>query len=425
MKKLYSLIILLTFNSLLFAQGGWVEQTSGVTVQLTSISCLGIYDLNAWICGNSGTVLRTTNRGLNWINVSGNGIPAAVSLINIFGLYSDVALTAGYISSNMYVYRTTNGGSNWAQVFYQSGGFINAISTLPNNILFMAGNPVGGRWSLWKSTNYGANWDSTGLYLPQAGTEAGWNNAMFCHYSNKIWIGSNNSRIYYSSNAGLNWTIQPTTPEVNTYTLYFTIINNFADGLIGGITLLRTSNGGLNWTPQSAPGTGNFGGITGHSYFGTHTYYVRSDNKIYSSTGLSNFNIDYTAPSGNYRHIAGYLVYGPFWAVRDNGGISFHDYFGGINRIGSEIPNKFSLHQNYPNPFNPSTTIRFDLPKSGFVKLVVYNSLGSETAVLVNENLQAGSYEYKWTAGNLSSGIYFYTLETGGFRDTKKMVVLK
>ncbi|HEY3250340.1 MAG TPA: T9SS type A sorting domain-containing protein, partial [Ignavibacteria bacterium] len=330
-----------------------------------------------------------------------------------------------YISSNTYIYKTTNGGSNWTQVFFQGGGFINAIGYYTGSGLFIEGDPVGGRWSLWKSTNLGTNWDSTGLYLPQAGTEAGWNNAMFFTGS-KIWIGTNNTRLYYSSNGGNNWVIQNTSPEVNSYAVYFTAISGGLEGLIAGATMFRTSNGGFNWTSQSALGTGNFGGITGQSYFGNQTYYVRSDNKIYYALGINNFNVDYTAPAGNYRHISGGWVGGPFWAVRDNGGISYRAAFGGINPIGSEIPNEFSLHQNFPNPFNPSTSIRFDLPKSSFVKLTVYTSLGSEVAALVNENLIAGSYEYKWNASDrISSGIYYYSLEAGSFRETKKMILIK
>lgn len=88
-------------------------------------------------------------------------------------------------------------------------------------------------------------------------------------------------------------------------------------------------------------------------------------------------------------------------------------------------PERYSLNQNYPNPFNPSTSIKFSLPKAGDVKLVVYNSLGKEVATLVNEKLISGEYEVEFSTNNLSSGVYYYTIETGDFKETKKMMLMK
>ncbi|HEY3249551.1 MAG TPA: hypothetical protein VGK25_00395, partial [Ignavibacteria bacterium] len=101
MKTTITLFLALITSTNIYSQWGWVEQTSGVTVQLTSVSSTPNYETSqsAWICGYSGTVLKTTNRGVNWINVSGNGIPATVSLINIVRVNDNTALTAGYISS--------------------------------------------------------------------------------------------------------------------------------------------------------------------------------------------------------------------------------------------------------------------------------------------------------------------------------------
>lgn len=97
----------------------------------------------------------------------------------------------------------------------------------------------------------------------------------------------------------------------------------------------------------------------------------------------------------------------------------------GIIPISSEIPKDFSLSQNYPNPFNPNTKIRFALPKSTFATLVVYDLLGKEVAALVNEQLNAGTYEAEWNASNNPSGIYYYKLSTGDFTQTRKAVLIK
>ncbi len=97
----------------------------------------------------------------------------------------------------------------------------------------------------------------------------------------------------------------------------------------------------------------------------------------------------------------------------------------GIQNISSEIPKSFSLKQNYPNPFNPITNINFELPKNSKVKLAVYDALGRELSVLVNEELNAGTYNYKYDASNISSGVYFYRILAGDYNSVKRMVVLK
>ena len=86
---------------------------------------------------------------------------------------------------------------------------------------------------------------------------------------------------------------------------------------------------------------------------------------------------------------------------------------------------RFELNQNYPNPFNPTTQIEYSLPERGHVSLKVYDLLGKEVAMLVNEHKAPGSYEVSFDASGLSSGVYFYRLKANGFVDTKKLVVLK
>ncbi|MBE2217548.1 MAG: T9SS type A sorting domain-containing protein [Ignavibacteria bacterium] len=97
----------------------------------------------------------------------------------------------------------------------------------------------------------------------------------------------------------------------------------------------------------------------------------------------------------------------------------------GISPIGSEVPAQYVLQQNYPNPFNPVTNIKFSIPKTGAVKLTIFDVSGREVAVLVNESLTAGSYNADFDAAQLSSGVYLYKLESDGFVQTKKMVLIK
>ena len=94
-----------------------------------------------------------------------------------------------------------------------------------------------------------------------------------------------------------------------------------------------------------------------------------------------------------------------------------------VNRNG--IPSEFSLSQNYPNPFNPVTKISFGIPQTGNTKLTVFDISGKQVAELVNNVLEAGTYNIDFDASHLASGTYFYRIETAGFTEVKKMILIK
>lgn len=97
----------------------------------------------------------------------------------------------------------------------------------------------------------------------------------------------------------------------------------------------------------------------------------------------------------------------------------------GIKPIGTNVPDKYELSQNYPNPFNPVTKIKFAVPKAGFAKLEVFNSIGQLVQVLHSGNVQAGYYETQFSGASLTSGVYFYKLTSNGYTETKKMILVK
>jgi photosystem II stability/assembly factor-like uncharacterized protein len=504
MKKLsllFAVVLLVSFQ--LNAQ--WAEQTSGTTNSLNTISAV---DNNVcWIGANGGVVLRTTNGGTNWTSVGGGAIGTA-DIYNIAAWDANLAICTTSPAAT-FVYRTTDGGATWAQVFTQTGGFIDAIWMTSASNGFMYGDPVGSRWSLWRTTNGGATWDSTGLYLPQVGTEAGWNNALYIDGS-KIYFGTNNSKVYYSTNSGSSWAAQ-TMALTNSFGIWF---NSPSVGLISGSTqgIVVTTNGGTTWSPMTIPaGSGTIYSVTG---FENQWYYSRGTAIIGSTNNGGVWTTSYTATAGNYLCLVKARTGNVAWACRDNGGItkgtnvglpveltSFtastsngsvslqwrtatetnnrifeierksenteyltvgfvngqgtttqaHDYTFSDNSVipGSysyrlkqidydgrfsyskdvevEItePSVFQLSQNYPNPFNPSSTINFSIPSSGLVTLKVYDALGKEVAVMLNEVKEPGSYNVKFNAENLSSGIYLYKMQSGNYIATKKMILLK
>jgi hypothetical protein len=121
----------------------------------------------------------------------------------------------------------------------------------------------------------------------------------------------------------------------------------------------------------------------------------------------------------------------PVWTDERSGGTNQECYTGIIsipvliNSVSDIIPGKYELKQNYPNPFNPVTNLEFTIPDLGFVTLKVYNILGNEVGTLVNEMKNPGSYTVNFNGSNLTSGIYFYTLNVNEYKDTGKMLLIK
>jgi len=97
----------------------------------------------------------------------------------------------------------------------------------------------------------------------------------------------------------------------------------------------------------------------------------------------------------------------------------------GITPVSGEIPSNFKIYQNYPNPFNPETNIKFDIPERSFTRIDVFDMLGRNIETLVNETIDAGSYNLNWNGGNFSSGEFFYRIVTNDFVETKRMTLLK
>jgi Secretion system C-terminal sorting domain len=165
--------------------------------------------------------------------------------------------------------------------------------------------------------------------------------------------------------------------------------------------------------------TGPYGNVYSRSY----------NNGVLSSRFQLNPSIvagAYTPIRAGYRYSA---TDSCFNVVEGNGGGGLYAYSGcsgSLVGIGnSQTPVSFKLSQNYPNPFNPTTKISYALPKSGLVTLRVYDILGKEVSVLVNEVKNAGNYSLDFNAAGLTSGIYFYKLESNGISDIKKMMLIK
>ena len=194
------------------------------------------------------------------------------------------------------------------------------------------------------------------------------------------------------------------------YYMFYTAWHTNIDGIrrIG----LATSSDGINWqkdtahNPVMAPSSGTWDG----SLIEVGTVMLINDtvHMWYGGTSI---------PSNVYLWRIGHAT-SPLEPVSVNN-----------NAV---LPYEFSLKQNYPNPFNPSTRIKYSIPQTSEIQIIVYDVLGNEIETLVNDEKPAGSYELNWDAANLSSGVYFYQIkatpnggQAGEFVQTKKMILLK
>ncbi len=165
--------------------------------------------------------------------------------------------------------------------------------------------------------------------------------------------------------------------------------------------------------------------------------FILSSQSIIDQGGIDYVEDSYWAYGNDGEHFNVAIIISPY-PISQQMAFDLHDVsdhlpvvaefdFGVVSDVNDEIikPEEFVLYQNYPNPFNPTTIIQYALNSGQFISLKVYDVLGNEIAILVNEEKPAGIYEVKWNASGFSSGLYFYQLQSGGVLETKKMLLIK
>ena len=358
------------------------EDRSGI-IPGGSIYVMGKDNNNTIYAGTFGNgIYKTSNNGLTW-NAINTGLPAnsRIKAIEIMPDNSLVLLKEGSSTfDTLKIYKSTNGGSEWNEIFRGDGGIFNTNFGVDNQgNIYLSGMTVFIEGVLIKSTNGGSTFEeiNTGNiehdYFTVAGTDI---------YSITY------DKIYKSTNQGTNWDQLPTGPWGNNRVGPMAVSSD-GDLLLGGNGgVFYSTNTGTSWTASNT-GLASPLGLKGMAF----------DNKSFAYL--------YTYEEGLYKS----------------------DNVTTLLTNQNVIPDRYSLSQNYPNPFNPSTQIKFDIPKGSNVSLIVYNSLGQEAARLVSAGLEAGSYTYNFDASGYSSGIYFYRLsatsEAGEYSETKRMVFIK
>jgi len=376
-------------------------------------------------------VYRSLNKAESWSEI-GNQIPSGSTPHSFFVSPADTNIWLVAIQSSPdKVYRTTNYGQSWTEVmsrnFSNYGQPLEMDQNDPHVFYFAPDN--GG---FWKSTDDGATWNEIS------------NNFSFrspCDIivmhdsSNVIFIadgvtGSGQAKIFKSVNGGVNWTDVHTANSSEIPSMSNTI---FDKSIIwatewSGSRVYKSTDFGDTWAQNHTTGfsgwgsdicredpnliiTGSWGSAATMSLDGGVTW-------TNISAGLNGHGGGILIPDRGYMvcHQGSNVyklnvVYTVLTSVSEN--------------IISTVPVDFNLSQNYPNPFNPSTKINYNLPKSDNVSIKIYNELGKEVSTLVSGFKTAGTYEITFDGANLSSGIYFYKLQTTGFTATKKMLLIK
>lgn len=421
----------------------WIFQNYNTINQLNSINFSN--SQTGYIAGQVGCLLKTTNEGINWFSV--NGIKNTLLWMEF------PSPDVGYIcGGGGRVLITTNGGENWsAQKINYSFPFYK-LRAPSENVCYVAGDSImyktsdrGATWNIVKSGNIsiyesfdfpdelnGFAFGGSDFIMRTTNGGTNWFNQYNGLNGSYIWpmkfinastgFGSHYEYFYLTTNSGINWTLLTINAE------YFNDMD-FVDAFTGYLATdkgaFKTTNSGFNWTTSN---TGNVylqkivfpNANTGYA-LGDLDYLIKTTNGGLNWNTLPD-NISYELHDIEFvTEDVGYLC--------GLGGAILRTTTGGtivsspVSR--NLLTNSYSLSQNYPNPFNPSTTIKFDLPKSSHVQIVVYDILGREVQQLLNEQRKPGSYEVTWDGSRFASGIYFYKIITDDFVETKKMVLMK
>lgn len=361
------------------------SQDKGNTWAYNKISEKSLYSISmindntGWIAGSEGYLYRTTDGGATWDKtVSRRAIHLKYKDFHeVYFVDNEVGWAFGQYAA---VIKTTDGGETWKK---QN---VNLIRDIPIHNSHMLGRDVGyfvgGRGMIQKTTDGGNTWIK--LYNENHASDL---RGIFMLDENTGWVCGDDGILLKTTNGGKIWDrVSILYPSTDLYGIEF--LNNDVGMIVGesGKTF-RTTNGGNSWEFENS-------GATDH-----YALKMISPELSYISSATGN------------------IIKFKMGDVSD------------IERVVNETnsPKDLTLEQNYPNPFNPSTTISFTIPNEAHISLKVYDASGREVASLINNELFiAGVYSKPFNAGNLASGVYFYSiLINGKVSLTRKMLFIK
>lgn len=430
----------------------WVNVNNGLAN--LNVQSLALYNSMVFAGTGDGFYL-STDAGTSWHSAVNGIIGTQVeSLLEDSGKLYAASWGSG-------VFRSSDDGNNWEVINRGLGNMDPLAIAVYKDKLFL-----GTASGVYTSTNNGDSWSLSGLE----------NHYMDCLAASrsKVYAGASPGGVFVSTDYGVSWdSCQATTSFIECLAVVDSIV------LAGGNGIYRSTDNGLTWAPADS-GLSEIGGnyypiinsiaVIYDSVNNRHAnLFAASDvNGIFRST---DYGVSWKSVGLNYQMIRSMTIIdstilvgmndsGKVYISTNNGNsweleneriitsnpitsfvASNANIFVGTEGDGvwrrslSEIEivksntdmniQKFFLAQNYPNPFNPTTTLSFVISHRALVSLKIYDVLGREVATIVNKELPAGNYKYQWNASNLASGVYLYRLQSNGFIDTKKLILLK
>ncbi len=405
-----------------FINDNWTIQPSPTNNNLFSVSFTD--NLNGWAVGASGTIIHTSNGGLNWF-LQNDGLDYP------FVSVSFPTNNKGWIVANKFIYShpviisTTNSGLNWNYFYYPDTNLIFRTVYFNDTLNGYIGTYNG---LVLKTTNGGVNWitiqnDSSFISFLEI------KKFDFYNHNKGVAVGGGMDIagvFRYTTNAGYNWSVKNVAAEpLNDVRMIDSsyIIGSGGDFEFGSYVLV-TTNFGTTFDLKYIP-------VFGLAY----TLYPRTKDEWWISMGFTRtFQITFDrgntfyeipAPQNSVIYDMVFIDSLTGWCVGTNGTVA--KYNNSVINVKEDILNigDFELFQNYPNPFNSSTVIKWNMIKKSNIKISVFDLTGREISTLVNSTFNKGLHYITYDASELKSGVYFYSISSGSQKITKSMVVVK
>jgi photosystem II stability/assembly factor-like uncharacterized protein len=433
----FLLLLFIYFNTCLVAQ--WYDITDNLPSGWAAMAFDACDSVTATGPLTSNTLFMTEDGGSSWKSIYRPSFIGDVSMLNSEKIWFNNELSE--------IYATTDGGMNWILQYYDpsSTPYMNYIEMFDSlNGVAMGDAPSSVLPALILTTsNGGLDWisqnDSSliGLWSGDTWRRIDFVNKDIGYFYAHFW-GVAIDGLNKTTDGGKHWKHLIDSVNCHVLKFYDENIGLIKAGTCAGGTctpgMYRTKDGGINFERFNIDNWDWGMDIEFVRDNPAHVWAITNTKGFFSRDTGRTWTEEFYRPDLKFIDMVftdsnhGWLLawpddpYGQCKLFHTtNGG------FGGIVSVDevSEQPNKYFISQNYPNPFNPSTVIQYQIPEMSFVQLTVYDLLGREVAILINEEKQSGKYEIEFDASRLSSGVYYYQIIAGDFIQSRKMVLLR
>ena len=393
--------------------------------------------------GTNKGLYRSTDGGTAWQKLTvASGLPD--SIVNALAvnpqdpqiLYVSIGqISATYKRSDLY--KSTDKGETWKSIL-DSTTVSNTLivdvklSPVEPNIVFAVNRApaLGPGWDgVFRSRNGGSSWTYVSGSFSSSSHGVLINIGLDPSDTAKVYATGDNQfdlSFYESTDGGINWVWKSYLSGLNALQVMPDLRGTGKVHVLSSGTI-NSSQDGITWEQDTRLGSRNKGVYRLRQHpFNQNVFLAATGDSIWMKVGDGSEwrAVEGGPPTGRYNDLFIDSTNGAAYAG-GNLGLFKVNVLTDVPGERRAIPSQFTLHQNYPNPFNPSTTIRYDLPGIATVRLAVFDILGREIAILVNEEQEAGSHVVRFNANNLQSGTYFLILYADNYRFMRKMILLR